>query len=242
MALSTLVVDGGAKSPGMKKVKAKQQKPHLPAAPLFNDIYRTLLHQVFRGELRSGAVIAEEALASQFGVSRTPVREALIRLINDGFLEKGASRSYLVTEISIESIRNVFDLRYLLEPAAAAKAAANPLRMEALTRAARIVEEMRAWPREEREIERLLEFNGLDAQFHEAIAEASGNKRMAKFISELMKHSGHFWMIANSKGAPLASTVQEHSTILEALREGNSVKASEALRKHLSKSRQRLKV
>jgi DNA-binding GntR family transcriptional regulator len=226
----------------MKKSSAKKQKPQLPAAPLFNDIYRTLLHQIFRGELRAGAVIAEEALASQFGVSRTPVREALIRLINDGFLEKGASRSYLVTEITIESIKNVFDLRYLLEPAAAAQAASNPLRMDALTRAGRILEEMRAWPREENEIERLLEFSGLDASFHETIAEASGNKRMAKFISELMKHSGHFWMLANSKGAPLVNTVQEHSNILEALRGGDPVKASEALRKHLLKSRGRLKV
>jgi DNA-binding GntR family transcriptional regulator len=226
----------------MKKFTAKEKKPQLPAEPLFSDIYRTLLHQVFRGELRSGTVIAEEALASQFGVSRTPVREALIRMINDGFLEKGTSRSYIVTEISIESVRNVFGLRYLLEPEAAAQAASNPLRMEALTRAGRILEEMRAWPAEEKEIERLLEFHGLDAGFHIAIAEASGNKQIAKFISELLKHSGHFWMRINLKGAPLANTVQEHFNILEALREGDPVKASEASRNHLSKSRERLKL
>jgi DNA-binding GntR family transcriptional regulator len=226
----------------MKKVKAKEQKPQLAAAPLFNDIYRTLLHQIFRGELRAGTVIAEEALASEFGVSRTPVREALIRLINDGFLEKGASRSYLVTEITIESIRNIFDLRLLLEPAAAAKAAANPLRMEALTRAGQILEEMRAWPQEAKKIEVLLGFQGLDAGFHEAIAEASGNKQMAKFISELMKHCAHFWMRVSMAGAPLANTVQEHSNVLEAVRTGDPVKASEAVRTHLSKSRERLKV
>jgi DNA-binding GntR family transcriptional regulator len=226
----------------MKKATRKKQKPQLPTEPLSKDIYRTLLHQIFLSELRSGTVIAEETLASQFGVSRTPIREALLRLISDGFLEKGASRSYLVTQISIESIRNVFDLRYLLEPAAAEQAASNPLRMEALTRAEKIVEEMRAWTREEKDIEGLLEFHGLDARFHEAIAEASGNKRMAKFISELMKHSGHFWMRVNLKGTPLAHTVQEHSIILEPLLAGESAKAGEALRKHLTNARERLKL
>jgi DNA-binding GntR family transcriptional regulator len=187
-------------------------------------------------------VIAEETLASQFGVSRTPIREALLRLITDGFLEKGASRSYLVTEITIESIRNVFDLRYLLEPAAASQAASNPLRMEALTRAGEILETMGSWPQEAKEIEQLLEFHGLDARFHEAIAEASGNKQMAKFISELMKHCGHFWMKVNLNGAPLATTVQEHSNILAAIRIGDPAKASEALQKHLKKARERLRL
>jgi DNA-binding GntR family transcriptional regulator len=226
----------------MKKKTVEEQKPQLATAPLFNDIYRTLLHQIFRGELRAGTVIAEESLASQFGVSRTPVREALLHLINDGFLEKGASRSYVVTEISIESIRNVFDLRYLLEPAAASQAASNPLRMDAVARAGEILDQMRAWPEEEKEIELLLEFHSLDSRFHEAIAEASGNKRMAKYISELMKHCGHFWMKINLKGAPLANTVEEHSNILEAIRTGDPHQASEALRMHLSKSRERLKV
>jgi len=221
---------------------SKKQQAEPASTPLFNDIYNGLLHEIFRGELGSGTYLAEGALAERFGVSRTPIREALVHLVNDGFLEKAAFRSYVVADASAQSARELYDLRLLLEPAAAAQAATNPLGMNAVNRAQQTIEGMRDFPPKVKDIDRLIAFSELDSRFHQLIAEASGNKYMTRFITELTKHNQRFWMLSNSETAPLSKTVAEHTEILDSIRSRKPEEAAKRITDHLTKARSRLRL
>jgi DNA-binding GntR family transcriptional regulator len=85
-------------------------------------IYDDLLGRIQRGEIGRGDRLVDTALAAERGVSRMPVREALMRLVAEGYLV-GSSRGFVLPDLSRETVLEVFELRRLLEPHAAATAA-----------------------------------------------------------------------------------------------------------------------
>lgn len=85
------------------------------------------MRDLTNGAIVSGSILSEKTLAEQYEVSRTPVREALVRLASEGFLRKGAYRSYVVADVSLEIFRDLFQIRILLEPTAASFATRNPM-------------------------------------------------------------------------------------------------------------------
>lgn len=86
--------------------------------------YRTLLEQIQSGQLPPGAVLGEVDQAARLGVSRTPLREALSRLAADGLVAQQSARVTVVTDVDLDDIRSLFELRRALEEGAARLAAA----------------------------------------------------------------------------------------------------------------------
>ena len=84
--------------------------------------YETLLDRIRCGEVSEADKLVDIALAAEFGVSRMPVREALLRLVHEGYLV-GTSRGFMLPRLSHLDISNIFEIRSLLEPRAAAAAA-----------------------------------------------------------------------------------------------------------------------
>src|SRR3978361_1836746 len=80
--------------------------------------------EILSWHLEPGAVLAEVELSGRFGISRTPVREALARLVADGLAEPQGGRGLVVTPVSVENVTELFELRQALEQQAAALAAA----------------------------------------------------------------------------------------------------------------------
>jgi DNA-binding GntR family transcriptional regulator len=85
--------------------------------------YRAILDEILEGTLAPGAVLAEVEQSTRLGVSRTPVREALSRLVADGLVEPLAGRGLIVTEVSLDNIVELYELREALEEQAARLAA-----------------------------------------------------------------------------------------------------------------------
>ena len=85
--------------------------------------YRKLLHEIVDGDLAPGTVLAEVEQSTRLGVSRTPLREALSRLMADGLVESAPGRGVVVTEISLENITELYEVREALEEQAARLAA-----------------------------------------------------------------------------------------------------------------------
>src|SRR6185436_17353717 len=88
-----------------------------------DQVYVEIKHGIVHGLSAPGTPLCEAELARQLRASRTPVREALSRLIEEGYVERVPGRGYFVTPITVTLIQNVFEVRRLLEGAAAARAA-----------------------------------------------------------------------------------------------------------------------
>src|SRR5690606_17177197 len=85
--------------------------------------YRTLREEILAGDLAPGTVLAEVEQATRIGVSRTPLREALARLTADGLVAPQTGRGLVVTDVSIDTIHELFELRRALDETAARLAA-----------------------------------------------------------------------------------------------------------------------
>src|SRR5689334_19312852 len=92
-------------------------------APHVERAYRDLKAGIVEGRYRPGAALSEVGLASEHGMSRTPIREGLARLWQEGYLDRVVGHGYFVARVTVQQIHDTFDVRRLLEGAAAARAA-----------------------------------------------------------------------------------------------------------------------
>jgi DNA-binding GntR family transcriptional regulator len=144
-------------------------------------LYRALKREILGAGFRPGQALAEEELAKRFGASRTPIREALIRLQADGLVRIEPRRGAFVQALTVTDFLDINELRAILEPYAARAAA---LRLET-TQIASLRTEYAAIPVEDPDEKDSRRLEHLDAQVHAAIARASGNQRLRQLIHSL---------------------------------------------------------
>ncbi|MEW5980470.1 MAG: GntR family transcriptional regulator [Acidobacteriota bacterium] len=207
--------------------------------PRVNGVYERLRKEILSGVMPPGEFLLEEDLADRFKVSRTPLREAFIHLYRDGLLQKGPYKGYVVTEVSFTTYREVFQLRSLLEPAAAKLAAQNPNVASLLELAEQSVERMRSFGGRKLTADEALEAGELDSTFHCCIAQASGNGRLLRYVTELQ--NVHQFSYSRYPNEPLHETVREHQAILKAIRAGDPTKAEQSTLHHLRQALERAK-
>jgi len=202
-------------------------------------VYEELLRRVIVGEIAQGEFLSELKLAEEFQSSRTPIREACIHLHKEGFLRVAPHKGYVVTEVSIEEIRELYELRQLLEPRAAERAAANGLGSafhaeweESIRRTASLLER-------ERTYEVFVEFGRAEYGFHYAIAKASGNRKLAKFMAEIMNQFRRFHFVCFRNTPWLKTGHEEHLVILDAICRHDAETAMRLMREHITKGAER---
>ena len=180
---------------------------------------------IMTGELAPGRLYSAQELGERFGVSRTPVREALLKLANAGLVRIERNRGARILTSTDKDINEVFTLRLLLEPPAAARAAEQPdFPMAELETT---FTEMRT-RQEDSEA-----FFAADRAFHDAILRASGNQRLAAFIAELRDAL----TLQGRRTTPVERGTEqilaEHEAIAEAVRSGDRELAARTMRDHL---------
>ncbi len=198
------------------------------------EAHAILREAISSGRMSPGQIHSVQALAEQLGVSRTPVREALLQLARQGLVEPVRNRGFLVVERSLQDVRDIFEIRLLLEPAAARAAArrANAEdvdRMQAhyheMTAAARAGDADTMWKQ--------------DRAFHLAILEASGNSRLAQYIDalrDLIQRRGQL----TTRSRQLQAIAREHGPILDAMEKRDGAGAEQAMRHHTRQTRDAL--
>lgn len=149
---------------------------------LSDRIYDDLRERLQRGEFGPTVRLVDVDVAATYGTSRMPAREALLRLANDGFLD-GTTRGFVLPQLSLEDIRDIFEVRRLLEPRAAANAARD-LTDEAQHLMTVALEEARAASRSD-DVEQLIESN---MAFRKAWLDCVRNKRLANTIARFVDH------------------------------------------------------
>jgi DNA-binding GntR family transcriptional regulator len=206
---------------------------------LSDGVYVKLKAQLMEHTVEPGARLSIDALARRFQVSPTPVREALARLESDGLVVKRPLVGYSATPpLDLAGFDNLFEMRLLLEPAAAGSAArkATP---EELATIAGIFETMSA-AEPGSDYMRYQEFATQDALFHKTIAAASRNDLLADTINRLQIHKQFYKLYYYTHGIT-EKTLVEHQDILLALEQHDPGAASHAMANHIEQSRMRLR-
>ena len=188
-----------------------------PRQPLRNQVVAILRDAILTCRLEPGAVLNERELAQQLGVSKTPVREALSLLNHEGLVQILPRQAYVVTAITIRDVHESFDLRVILECAAAELAAARITPAELAELDAVVAGEADTEP-----VAATLERN---VDFHSLIARASGNERLTALIERLLGEMPRLISVGYVKG--------EHEHVMNALRARNPARARQAMREHI---------
>ncbi|WP_345752958.1 GntR family transcriptional regulator [Microbacterium rhizophilus] len=204
------------------------------AASLTDRLTDDLRARILTGALEPGSMVVEPRLADEFGVSKTPVREALGRLAGEGLVAVLPKKGYLVRPMALRDVEDVLTLRELLEPHAAAAAASRITRHE-LALLHGVIDTQRAHAGEEP-----LEAMRDARDFHRAIATASGNTRLAEAIAGPLDETSraHHILTGMQRYMTQPQEIAEHERILDALESGSPADAAAAMRAHLASIRE----
>lgn len=208
---------------------------HIAPTALYQEVAERLRQRIFAHELTPGTWIDEQKLAEQYGISRTPLREALKVLASEGLVELRPRRGCYVTEISRQDMDDIFPLMAMLEGRCAAEAVnrATPSDMVALKE---IHERLESAARDGR-IDAFFEAN---QEFHRKIQELSGNRWLLSVIQDLRKVLKLSRLHSLSLEGRLQQSLDEHRLIMAALEAGNAANAEKLMHDHLLSGREAL--
>lgn len=199
-----------------------------PTRSRTSDVLDALRSAIISGELVPGSLHSMHTLADQLGVSRTPVREALIQLAAQNMVRFERSRGIRILQTTIHDLEEIFALRLLLEVPATVRAATQ-LSEAALAELEQHYDGMhRAAARHDEA--RLME---RDRRFHRTILQASGNSRLADYVDGLRDLVLVRGASTAGKSRTLADIADEHREILDLVREGDGHGAAAAMRAHI---------
>jgi len=196
-------------------------------------VYLQLRDAIISGVLPAGAVLREAELVSRFGVSKTPLRDALVRLQKDGFVDIPPYRSAVVTGYSPTDLREIYELRELLEGACARQAALH-ISGEALTELADIVQSSTECVSSGQTIAgREEELAGFIQQFDLVLYAQSRNSRIDEMVGNIRGHVQRIGRLTTSIPGRLAKSVSEHQAIYEAIVQRDGPLAESLMREHI---------
>ena len=192
---------------------------------LYEEVAELLRQRIFAHQLQPGSWIDEMKMAEEFGISRTPLREALKVLAVEGLVTMKVRRCAYVTEMSTDDVRQVYHLLALLESDAAGEVARNASPED--------LAQLRALhDRLEREVHQREFFFATNEAFHMQLLALSGNRWRQQIVTDLrkvMKLNRHHSLF--KMGRPEES-LQEHRALMEALERRDAEAASRLMRQH----------
>lgn len=203
--------------------------------PLREVVFDALRSAITSGLLQPGERLMENQLAEQLRVSRTPVREAIRKLEQEGFVVMAPRRGTYVADLSIRDINEAFEIRTALEVLAAGLAAERIREedLEELERLLVLIGELI----EQADTAKIVE---ADCRFHDILYGATNNKTLASIISNLREKFTVFRTISYGYPGRAKRSLEEHRRLVEALAQRNSTLAQQLARKHMENAEQTL--
>ena len=194
---------------------------------LYQDVAERLRQQIFARELEPGSWIDELKLCADFGISRTPLREALKVLAVEGLVTMKVRRGAYVTEMSADDVRQVYRLLGLLEADAAAEVAESASDAE--------ITELRALhDRLEKQTRQRDAFFAANEQFHLRLLAIAGNRWRSQIVGDLrkvMKLNRHHSLFKQGR---IAESLTEHRAVMQALEDRSPAQAARLMREHFA--------
>lgn len=197
-----------------------------------DQVYGVLRERIAAGDIERGSRLHQEDLAAEFGVSRTPVREALRRLAAEGLVDLFANRGARVATANEEQLRSSYETRLVVEPGAARIAAERRLPDPIKRMREAIREEEQAGDSAERHYK-------ANRDFHLALVEGTGNPQLVQFMEHVWigRIGATLYEAAERRSGGLRADHDAHANIASAIEAGDAPGAEELARGHLQRSR-----
>jgi DNA-binding GntR family transcriptional regulator len=199
------------------------------AASLRDRISKSLSAAITSGELAPGTLVSVPTLASQFDVSATPVREAMLDLEQRGFVEPVRNKGFRVIELSEQDLREIIELRALLE-APAIRSLAGAVPVEMMTRWRALADKIAAYA----DKVDLTGFIESDRDFHLGLLGLHGNGRLVAAVAELRSQTRMVHLAKMAQNGELKEAAAEHHLMLDLLERGEGEPLQELVVRHLN--------
>ena len=209
----------------MPATATRLDRPPLTPRALYQDVAERLRQQIFNRELEPGAWIDEQKTALEYGISRTPLREALKVLAVEGLVTMKLRRGAYVTEMSAADVAQVYHLMALLESDAAGSVAARASDAE-------IAELQSLHDRLSSQVQQRDAFFATNEQFHLRLLALAGNRWSAQIVQDLrkvMKLNRHLSLFKQGR---LAESLTEHRAVMAAITARDVAEATRLMRAH----------
>ena len=209
-----------------------------PRGRLADEVHDTLLRQLMSSRIVPDSRITIDALTRELGVSQTPIRDALNRMEADGLVVRVPNAGYRIApQITRDRFDDMLEIRLLLEPAAARRAAERATSSQ-VNELRRVLDEMAAIE-EGNEPMAYGAFGLRDAAFHDLVAQSAGNELVREALSRLHTHVHLFRLLYDTEVTFLA--MGEHDEILSAVAARDPEAAAYAMRQHILRSGDRFR-
>ena len=203
---------------------------------LINEVHERLREMIATGELLPDTRLFQERLAESLGVSRTPLREALLRLEREGFVYSVPGRGMFVRGLTFGQVAELYQLREILEPFAA-RLACEAATVDQVER----IKEIQSMQEREYPKDVLTAFEG-NFDLHILLTESCPNRRMYDLLRELWDHNSVLLMFGyyTHNVREVSTMVAEHREIVNAFIEGDSLAVERLLRRHIKEAERSL--
>lgn len=191
-------------------------------------VYRILKLRIVKGDIEPGSKLLEKNISEKLGVSRTPVREAIQKLAAEGFIKMIPNQGMVVSKISIKGMRELLQIRSVLE-GLAARLVAQVIKEEEIKELEKYQKQMEFFTNENNP----LAFSEMDDRFHKLILNISGNSRLIQIRENLSYQNKRYRIKSLSVPGRLKYALKEHQEIVEALKRKDSKQADRLSQKHI---------
>jgi DNA-binding GntR family transcriptional regulator len=204
----------------------------ISAGSLRDQVRRSLEAAMVAGELKPGELYSAPALGERFGVSATPVREAMLDLAKDGFVVAERNRGFRVVEMSEADLDEISQIRLLLEVPSTVQVAKiiEPAVLEELAVIAdKIVSAAAAGD--------LIDYLDSDRRFHVLLISQLGNNRLTDLVDRMRRQTRLFGLVALAESGVLVSSAQEHRELIKAMRARDTTATKSLINRHIKHTR-----
>ncbi|MER7502516.1 GntR family transcriptional regulator [Nonomuraea pusilla] len=195
---------------------------------LREQVAHALRAALIAGEMRPGVVYSAPVLAAQFGVSATPVREAMLDLAKEGLVEAVRNKGFRVTELSDRDLDELTEIRQLIEVPTVARMA-DSSRAEEFERLRPVAEEIVAAA----ERGDLLAYVDADLRFHVELLALSGNAHLVTVVRDLRNRARLYGLSQLAARGALGESSREHLALLDALKRGDAAAVQRIMGEHI---------
>ena len=205
--------------------------PKIQRTLIGDQVYAIIWQQIVTHKLLPGDKLSDLRLSEELGVSRTPVREALVRLAQDGIVRAESRRGFTVATFSRQDVDDAYDIRTALEVMAVRRAVAHltddriDVAQRALEEGSRLVTSGDPGAREL--------WLKVDRDFHRMISTASQNQRLLAMLDTLQAQIRAFHVYVTHTRPIQQRVIDQHQVILDALRKRDSAAAEQAMEQHV---------
>ncbi|MEU6713298.1 GntR family transcriptional regulator [Nonomuraea sp. NPDC046802] len=195
---------------------------------LREQVAHALRAALITGEMRPGVVYSAPVLAAQFGVSATPVREAMLDLAKEGLVEAVRNKGFRVTELSDRDLDELTEIRQLIEVPIVSRLA-DSSRAEEFERLRPIAEEIVSAS----ERGDLLAYVDADLRFHVELLTLSGNAHLVEVVRDLRNRARLYGLAELYERGTLGDSAREHLALLDALKSGDGAAVGQIMEEHI---------